>query len=120
MTYSCHPNIILVFSHRHLMGVNVQASTIHTSLSPPTSSSSSSSLLSDNTELDPENQETLPSIKVVVVKGAEDVTIKIADRAGGVPRSEMDKIWTFAHSTLDNVQKDKVRNYIQWICVGYN
>jgi len=84
---------------RHLMGVNVQASTIHTSLSSHSSS--------DAAEADQEEENTLPSIKVVVVKGAEDVTIKIADRGGGVPRSEMDKIWTFAHSTLDYAQKAK-------------
>jgi len=43
---------------------------------------------------------SLPPIKVVVTKGAEDVTIKIADRGGGMPRSVTKRIWTFAHSTL--------------------
>lgn len=43
---------------------------------------------------------TLPPIRVVVTKGAEDVTIKIADRGGGMPRSVTKRIWTFAHSTL--------------------
>ncbi|EED95114.1 pyruvate dehydrogenase kinase, partial [Thalassiosira pseudonana CCMP1335] len=43
---------------------------------------------------------TLPPIKIVVTKGAEDVTIKIADRGGGMPRSLTQRIWTFAHSTL--------------------
>lgn len=41
---------------------------------------------------------SLPSIKVVVTKGDEDVTIKIADRGGGMPRSVTNRIWTFAHS----------------------
>jgi pyruvate dehydrogenase kinase 2/3/4 len=41
----------------------------------------------------------IPPIKVVVVKGAEDVSIKIADQGGGAPRSTMEKIWNFAHST---------------------
>ena len=41
----------------------------------------------------------LPPIKVVIVKGAEDVTIKVADRGGGIPRSNMNQIWKFAHST---------------------
>ena len=80
------------------MGVNVHASTLHTSVSddqPPVTETT-------------EKVQTLPSITVVIVKGAEDVTIKIADRGGGVPRSEMDKIWTFAHSTLDNGQRRKV------------
>lgn len=47
------------------------------------------------------NRPDLPPIKVVVVKGDEDVTIKIADKGGGIPRSRMSKIWTFAHSTAD-------------------
>ena len=43
--------------------------------------------------------ENLPPIRVVMVKGAEDVTIKVADKAGGIPRSKMAQIWKFAHST---------------------
>lgn len=45
---------------------------------------------------------TVPSIRVVIVKGAEDVTIKIADRAGGIPRSAARKVWSFAHTNLDD------------------
>jgi len=45
---------------------------------------------------------SMPSVRVVVAKGAEDVTIKIADKGGGVPRSVIDKMWSFAHSTLSN------------------
>ena len=41
----------------------------------------------------------LPPIRIVIVKGAEDVTIKVADRGGGIPRSLMNQIWKFAHST---------------------
>lgn len=49
--------------------------------------------------------ESLPSVRVVIAKGAEDVTIKIADRGGGVPRSVLDKMWSFAHSnTSDEIQ----------------
>jgi len=39
-------------------------------------------------------------IKIIVVKGDEDVTIKIADRGGGVSRSQLADIWTFTKSTL--------------------
>ena len=46
-------------------------------------------------------ESSLPPIRVVVVSGAEDVTIKIADKGGGVPRSTMKQIWKFAHSTAD-------------------
>ena len=41
----------------------------------------------------------LPPIKIVVTKGEEDVSIKIADQGGGMPRSVTKRIWTFAHST---------------------
>ncbi|KAI2496743.1 Mitochondrial branched-chain alpha-ketoacid dehydrogenase kinase [Fragilaria crotonensis] len=41
----------------------------------------------------------LHPIRVVIVIGAEDVSIKVADRGGGVPRSTMKEIFKFAHST---------------------
>jgi pyruvate dehydrogenase kinase 2/3/4 len=44
-----------------------------------------------------EHKELFP-IRVVIVKGDEDVTIKIADRGGGIPRSVMAKIWKFGHT----------------------
>ena len=39
--------------------------------------------------LDANEQEqiSLPSVRVIIVKGAEDITIKIADKGGGVARS---------------------------------
>ena len=50
---------------------------------------------------------TVPSIRVVIVKGAEDVTIKIADKAGGIPRSDARKVWSFAHTNLDESSREK-------------
>ena len=41
----------------------------------------------------------LPPIRIVIVKGKEDVTIKVADRGGGIPRSKMPTVFRFAHST---------------------
>jgi pyruvate dehydrogenase kinase 2/3/4 len=46
-------------------------------------------------------KEELPPIRVIIVKGEEDVTIKIADTGGGIPRSAINTIWKFAHSTAD-------------------
>jgi pyruvate dehydrogenase kinase 2/3/4 len=43
----------------------------------------------------------LPPIRIVIVKGNQDVTIKVADRGGGIPRSKMATIFKFAHSTTD-------------------
>jgi pyruvate dehydrogenase kinase 2/3/4 len=34
-------------------------------------------------------------IRVVIVKGDEDVTLKIADKGGGIQRSSMSRIWKF-------------------------
>jgi pyruvate dehydrogenase kinase 2/3/4 len=42
----------------------------------------------------------IPPVQVVIAKGDEDITIKISDRGGGIPRSTCDKMWTFVHSTL--------------------
>lgn len=36
-----------------------------------------------------------PPIKVVVVEGNEDITIKISDEGGGIPRSAIPLIWTY-------------------------
>lgn len=50
---------------------------------------------------------SLPPIRVVIVKGEEDVTIKIADKGGGVARSVVDKMWTFAHSFDDRSSQNR-------------
>mgnify|MGYP002718874678 CR=1 FL=1 len=41
-----------------------------------------------------ENEDSFPPIKVVVVEGSEDITIKISDEGGGIPRSAIPMIWT--------------------------
>ena len=51
-------------------------------------------------------KEKLHPIRVVLVKGDEDITIKIADRGGGIPRSRMTTIWRFAHSTADEKETE--------------
>ncbi|KAF9428490.1 hypothetical protein BGZ94_002199 [Podila epigama] len=48
----------------------------------------------------------LPPIKLVLVDGGEDVTIKISDEGGGMALSEMDKIWSYVHTgTSSNLRK---------------
>ncbi|KAL7476222.1 hypothetical protein ACHAW6_002098 [Cyclotella cf. meneghiniana] len=54
---------------------------------------------------------TLPPIKVVVTKGSEDVTIKIADQGGGMPRSVSKHIWSFSHSTLSKEVRSREEKY---------
>ncbi|RXK39470.1 pyruvate dehydrogenase kinase [Tremella mesenterica] len=41
-----------------------------------------------------DNEDSFPPIKVVVVEGSEDITIKISDEGGGIPRSAVPMIWT--------------------------
>ncbi|KAI8619000.1 mitochondrial branched-chain alpha-ketoacid dehydrogenase kinase-domain-containing protein [Chytriomyces sp. MP71] len=40
-----------------------------------------------------------PPIKVVVAEGNEDITIKVSDEGGGIPRSGMPLIWTYLYTT---------------------
>ncbi|KAI8827731.1 mitochondrial branched-chain alpha-ketoacid dehydrogenase kinase-domain-containing protein [Chytriomyces cf. hyalinus JEL632] len=40
-----------------------------------------------------------PPIKVIVAEGNEDITIKISDEGGGIPRSGMPLIWTYLYTT---------------------
>lgn len=51
-------------------------------------------------------QATMPPIRVVVVQGDEDVTIKVSDSGGGVSRSTMEQIWKFAHSTSPDLEQN--------------
>jgi len=40
-----------------------------------------------------------PNIRLVIAEGLEDVTIKISDEGGGIPRSGLNKIWTYLYTT---------------------
>ena len=42
-----------------------------------------------------------PPIKVIVVEGNEDITIKISDEGGGIPRSAIPLVWTYMYTTMD-------------------
>ena len=43
----------------------------------------------------------LPPVRVVIAEGEEDVTIKVSDEGGGIPRSGIDRIWTYLYSTAE-------------------
>jgi Histidine kinase-, DNA gyrase B-, and HSP90-like ATPase len=45
------------------------------------------------------NKAPMTPVRVVIVKGAAEVTIKVSDQGGGIPRSTMTRIFTFTHST---------------------
>ncbi|CAG8561879.1 8610_t:CDS:2, partial [Cetraspora pellucida] len=40
-----------------------------------------------------------PPIRVIVAEGKEDITIKISDEGGGIPRSSIPLVWTYMYST---------------------
>ncbi|KAJ3070206.1 hypothetical protein HDU98_006748 [Podochytrium sp. JEL0797] len=42
-----------------------------------------------------------PPVKVIVAQGKEDITIKISDEGGGIPRSGMPLIWTYLYTTAE-------------------
>jgi len=49
----------------------------------------------------PQNEDSFPPIRVVVVEGKEDITIKISDEGGGIPRSAIPLIWTYMYTTME-------------------
>lgn len=53
-----------------------------------------------------ENEDHYPPIKVIVVEGQEDITIKISDEGGGIPRSEMPLVWTYMYTTAQSEDLD--------------
>lgn len=49
------------------------------------------------------SEDKLPPIKVVVVEGKEDITIKISDEGGGISRSAIPLIWTYMYTTMEDM-----------------
>ena len=42
---------------------------------------------------------SLPPIRVIIVDGSTDVTIRISDEGGGIKRKQLDLIWSYLHTT---------------------
>jgi pyruvate dehydrogenase kinase 2/3/4 len=40
-----------------------------------------------------------PAVKLIVAQGQQDITIKISDEGGGIPRSEVPYVWTYMYTT---------------------
>lgn len=47
----------------------------------------------------------LPKVKVIVVKGEEDICVKVSDRGGGIPRSQADQLFKYMYSTAPQPSK---------------
>lgn len=48
-----------------------------------------------------QDKEDFPVTKVIVAEGKEDITIKISDEGGGIPRSAIPLVWTYMYTTVD-------------------
>lgn len=44
----------------------------------------------------------IPPIRVIIVDGANDVTIRVSDEGGGITRKNMDRVWSYLHTTAQN------------------
>lgn len=49
----------------------------------------------------------IPDIKLIISEGSEDVTIKVSDEGGGIPRSAERLIWSFGYTTAELQPMDK-------------
>ncbi|KAL0959514.1 hypothetical protein HGRIS_011224 [Hohenbuehelia grisea] len=54
-----------------------------------------------------DQEDSFPPIKVIVVEGKEDITIKISDEGGGIARSAIPLIWTYMYTTMENQAIDQ-------------
>ncbi|XP_075165166.1 pyruvate dehydrogenase kinase isoform X1 [Haematobia irritans] len=54
---------------------------------------------------DQDECEKLPPIKVVIVRGKEDICVKISDQGGGIARSQSDQLFKYMYSTAPQPSK---------------
>jgi pyruvate dehydrogenase kinase 2/3/4 len=79
---------------------NAMRATMETHYVTAASAKSTSSTRSGTTTLEPP---AIPEVTVIIADGNEneDVVIKIMDEGGGIPRSQMDKIWSYLFTTAE-------------------
>lgn len=49
-----------------------------------------------------DSDKVAPPVRIIVADGLEDVTIKVSDEGGGIPRSGLPRIFTYLYSTAKN------------------
>ncbi|GAV59066.1 LOW QUALITY PROTEIN: HATPase_c domain-containing protein/BCDHK_Adom3 domain-containing protein, partial [Cephalotus follicularis] len=49
-----------------------------------------------------DSDKVAPPVRIIVADGIEDVTIKVSDEGGGIPRSGLPNIFTYLYSTAQN------------------
>jgi pyruvate dehydrogenase kinase 2/3/4 len=58
------------------------------------------------TERFSDSNKAAPPIRVVIAEGDEDITIKVSDEGGGIPRSGLANVWTYLYSTAESPLED--------------
>ncbi|KAG8530987.1 uncharacterized protein KY384_004344 [Bacidia gigantensis] len=48
-----------------------------------------------------QDKQEFPETKVVIAEGKEDITMKISDEGGGIPRSTIPLVWTYMYTTVE-------------------
>merc|ERR1712146_528885 len=67
----------------------------------------------------------LPMVQIMIAHGDEDVTFKICDEGGGIPRSEIDAVWTYLHSSAtrppiaEDLKQENRHNTSVGVLAGY-
>jgi len=51
--------------------------------------------------------ESFPPIKIIVAHGDEDITIKVSDEGGGIPRKDVPLVWTYMYTTAEAESVDQ-------------
>lgn len=52
-----------------------------------------------------QDSDSVPPLQVTIVKGKEDVCLKISDLGGGIPRSQVDQLFKYMYSTAPQPSK---------------
>jgi len=63
----------------------------------------------------PGDSNDIPSILIVISgeNGNEDVVVKVSDQGGGIPRSEVDRVWKYLYTTATpaHLPQGEVRDF---------
>lgn len=52
-----------------------------------------------------QNSDNVPPIEVAIVRGKEDICVKMSDKGGGIPRSQVDQLFKYMYSTAPQPSK---------------
>lgn len=55
-----------------------------------------------------QDADTIPPLKVTIVEGKEDISLKISDLGGGIPRSQVDHLFKYMYTTAPKPSKSDV------------